>query len=64
MKSSTTSSSGSTIEAERALIVKTLAADLLHMLLPALLKMSKTAVRKSLEDEQVKLSRVTCCHKL
>ena len=49
----TASGSSSTVEVERSLAVKALASEVLQMLLPGLLKMSKTAVRKSLEDEQV-----------
>lgn len=42
------------IEVERSLAVRAVAAELLQMMLPALLKMSKTAVRKSLQDGQVR----------
>lgn len=34
--------------------MKAVAAELLQMLLPALLKMSDAAVRKSLQDDQVR----------
>lgn len=50
-KSAATSSLN--VEAERSVAVKAVAAELLRMLLPALLKMSNTAVRKSLQDDQV-----------
>ena len=48
------SSSNSTVEVQRSLAIKALAAEVLQMVLPGLLKMSKTAVRKSLEDQQVR----------
>lgn len=50
----TTAASSSSVEAERSVAVKAVAAELLQMLLPALLKMSKAAVRKSLQDDQVR----------
>ena len=54
------------VEAERSVAVRALAAELLQMLLPALLKMSYSAVRKSLQDDQVRkrdqLHSVTCIY--
>lgn len=59
--SAATSGSSSGVEAERSVAVKAIAAELLQMLLPALLKMSSTAVRKSLQDDQVR--KAPLCHR-
>lgn len=47
------------MEAERSVAVRALAGELLQMMLPALLKMSNTAVRRSLEDDQVRTRHPT-----
>ena len=47
------SASMSTIEVDRSVGGQAIAAELTHMVLPALLKMSKAAVRKTIQDKQV-----------
>ena len=51
-----TSSLSHTINADKPLAVRATATELQSMLLPALQKLSKTAVRKTLQDEQVRQS--------
>ena len=49
----------SSVEVPRGLAVKVLAAQLMQMMLPALLKMSRKAVRKTLQDKQVSSGRLS-----
>ena len=55
-----TSTAGPSLQADRQAAVKSIGTALMHMVLPALLKISTAAARKALQARQARLLVPTC----